>query len=147
MTGEIVTKTLRMGPACYHTLHLLPPMVAHDLNFFFEEGLHDEFGQRTHEIVLGGLAPFGFEKEVLPRAMFDKGMDIAMDVLPSTVLLAQQRGEDLYVISGWRNQQPGWLVAAPGISSVAELKGKRIAVRDHKSIQWRALCGALVRAG
>ncbi len=140
-------RKLRMGPACYHTLHLMPPMVAHELNFFFEEGLHDEYGQRAYELVPGGLAPFGFEKDVLPRAMFDKGMDIAMDVLPTTVLVAQQRGQDLYVIAGWRNQQSGWLVGRPEFTEVAQLKGKRIAVRDHKSIQWRALCGALVRAG
>jgi ABC-type nitrate/sulfonate/bicarbonate transport system substrate-binding protein len=142
-----LAKKLRIGPACYHTLHLLPPMVAHDMNFFYEEGLHDEFGQRTYEIVPGGLSPFGSETATLPRAMFDKGMDIAMDVLPTTVLLEQQRGGDLYIIAGWRNQQPGWLVSRPDINSVEELKGKRVAVRDFRSIQWRALCGALVRAG
>src|SRR5579872_3229148 len=142
-----MAKKLRIGPACYHTLHLLPPMVAHDMNFFYEEGLHDEYGQRTYEIVPGGLSPFGWEKETLTRAMFDKGMDIAMDVLPTTVLLAQQRGEDIYVIAGWRNQQPGWLVARPDITELGQLKGKRVAVRDFKSIQWRALCSALTRAG
>ena len=140
-------KMLRMGPACYHTLHLLPPAVAHDMNFFYEEGLHDDYGQRTYELVTGGLAPFGHEMDVLPRAMFDKGMDIAMDVLPATVLLARQRGHDLYIIAGWRNQQPAWLVARPEIKEVAQLKGKRIAVRDYRSIQWRALCGALGTGG
>src|SRR5579864_6331450 len=106
-----MSRILRIGPACYHTLHLLPPMVAHDMNFFYEEGLHDESGNRTYEIVPGGLSPFGWEKETLPRAMFDKGMDIAMDVLPLTVLLAQQKGFDPHIIAGWRNQQTGWLVA------------------------------------
>ncbi len=142
-----MAKKLRMGPACYHTLHMMPPMVAHEMNFFFEEGLHDEHGQRSYEIVPGGLAPFGFEKEVLPRAMFDKGMDIAMDVLPTTVMLAQRRGADLYIIAGWRNQSGGWLVGAPEIKEAAQLKGKRVGVRDLKSIQWRDLCGALVRPG
>src|SRR5581483_10949823 len=144
---QTVSRKLRIGPACYHTLHLLPPMVAHDMNFFYEEGLHDEYGNRAYEIVFGGLSPFGSEKETLPRAMFDKGMDIAMDVLPTTVLLAQQRGLDLYIIAGWRNQQPSWLVGAPDIKEPGQLKGKRIAIRDKGSIQWRGLCGALVRAG
>ncbi|MBV8084905.1 MAG: ABC transporter substrate-binding protein [Chloroflexi bacterium] len=142
-----MSRKLRIGPACYHTLHLLPPMVAHDMNFFYEEGLHDEFGNRSYELVTGGLSPFGWEKETLPRAMFDKGMDIAMDVLPTTVLLARQHGQDIYIIAGWRNQQPSWLVGAPDIKEPRQLKGKRIAVRDQGSIQWRALCGALVRAG
>jgi ABC-type nitrate/sulfonate/bicarbonate transport system substrate-binding protein len=142
-----LARKLRIGPACYHTLHLLPPMVAHDMNFFYEEGLHDEYGQRTYELVTGGLSPFGSEKETLPRAMFDKGMDIAMDVLPTTVLLAQQRGQDIYIIAGWRNQQPSWLVGNSSITEPGQLKGKRVAVRDQGSIQWRALCGALKRAG
>lgn len=142
-----MSKILRIGPACYHVLHLLPPMVAHDMNFFMEEGLHDEHGNRTYEIVPGGLSPFGSETATLPRAMFDKGMDIAMDVLPTTVLLAQQAGQDLYIIAGWRNQQPGWLIARSDITEMAQLKGKKIAVRDFRSIQWRALCGALARAG
>src|SRR5205823_13539454 len=114
---------------------------------FYEDCLHDEQGKRTYELVPGGLAPFGWEKETLPRAMFDKGMDIAMDVLPTTVLLAQQHGQDIYIIAGWRNQQPSWLVGSAAITEISQLKGKKIAVRDQGSIQWRALCGALVRGG
>jgi hypothetical protein len=30
---------LRIAPACYHVLHLLPVISAHEMNFFYDEGL------------------------------------------------------------------------------------------------------------
>ena len=63
-----------MGPACYHVLHLVPPAVADQMNFFFDEGLHDDDGRPTYELVPDSHAPFMFERETLaslgmPRQM------------------------------------------------------------------------------
>jgi hypothetical protein len=30
---------LRIGPTCYHTLHIVPIMAAHEMNFLYDEGL------------------------------------------------------------------------------------------------------------
>ena len=33
---------LRMAPTCYHVLHLMPVMAAHEMNYFYDEGLRDQ---------------------------------------------------------------------------------------------------------
>ena len=30
---------LRIAPTCYHVLHQVPVMTAHEMNFFYDEGL------------------------------------------------------------------------------------------------------------
>ena len=44
---------LRMAPTCYHVLHLMPIMAAHEMNYFYEEGLRDQYG-------LKGIAVSGY---------------------------------------------------------------------------------------
>jgi ABC-type nitrate/sulfonate/bicarbonate transport system substrate-binding protein len=49
--------------------------------------------------------------------------------IPS-VLIQSSRGEDLHIVSGWRFvPQTDWY-ARPGINSFADLKGKKIGIRD-----------------
>ena len=40
-----MARKLRFGPACYHVLHMIPIQVAHEMNFFYDDGLRDEDGQ------------------------------------------------------------------------------------------------------
>ena len=35
---------LRMAPTCYHVLHLMPVMAAHEMNYFYDEGLRTADG-------------------------------------------------------------------------------------------------------
>lgn len=142
-----MAQKLRIGPACYHVLHLIPPMVAHEMNFFYDEGLHDGDGRPSYELVPGGLSPFTFEKETLAQAMKERDMDIAMDVHPSTVVYLHSRGHDLHIVAGWRNQQPSLLVAAPPIRRLTELRGKRVGVIDYMDNLALALSPWLLRAG
>src|SRR5579884_3047130 len=69
---RMFTDRLRMGPACYHVLHVLPPMVAHEMNFYVDEGLVDRNGRPCYDLVTGGLAPYGTEKVALAQAMKEK---------------------------------------------------------------------------
>ena len=94
-----MAKKLRFGPACYHVLHLIPIQIAHDMNFFCDEGLRDEDGKPNYEIVRGGMAPFMFEKETLAQRMKEQDIDIAMDVKPSTVAYLQKQGHELYIVA------------------------------------------------
>lgn len=79
---------IRIAPACYHVLHLIPAMAAHEMNFFTEEGLHDTDGFPNYEILAGGLVPFGLEKLGLSQAMKEKSIDIALDVMSPTVFFS-----------------------------------------------------------
>jgi ABC-type nitrate/sulfonate/bicarbonate transport system substrate-binding protein len=121
---------IRIGPACYHALHMTVLMVAHEMNFFFDEGLQDDAGREHYELVPDGLAPFGFERTTLAQAMKDKEVHIATDVQPRTALYLSGQGEDCCVIAGWRNNRGRTLVAKREIQSLTGLRGKRIGISD-----------------
>ena len=142
-----MSRLLRVGPACYHVLHLFPPMVAHEMNFFYDEGLHDAEGEPTYELVPWGLAPFTFEKETLAQTMLERDMDVAMDVHPATVAYLYSRGHDLHIIAGWRNQQPTFVVGAAGLHSFTDLRGKRVGTIDYGDNLVLALSPWLLRSG
>ncbi len=142
-----MARKLIIAPACYHVLHLIPIRVADEMNFFIDEGLQDEEGNPSYEIITGGLAPFTFETETLGQAMKECGIDVAMDVHPSTVAHQSRRGHDLFIVAGWRNQQANHLVAGKPISMLADLKGKRVGVIDFKDNLFLILAPWLRRAG
>ncbi|HEX6512872.1 MAG TPA: ABC transporter substrate-binding protein [Chloroflexota bacterium] len=138
---------LRMGPACYHVLHILPPMVAHEMNFFVDEGLVDRNGRPAYDILPGGLSPFNAEKTSLAQSMKEKGAHIAMDVKPSSVVYLNRRGANLRIIAGWRNQQPNWVMGKPEIRSLAELRGQLVGLKDFGNIRYWALAYRIQQAG
>ena len=142
-----MARKFRFGPACYHVLHMIPIQVAHDMNFFYDEGLRDEDGLPNYEIVPGGLAPFMFEKETLAQRMKEQSIDIAMDVKPSTVSYLQAQGHDLRIVAGWRNQADNHLISQPDIKRIEDLRGRRIGVIDLDDILVTQLRPWLKRAG
>jgi ABC-type nitrate/sulfonate/bicarbonate transport system substrate-binding protein len=123
-------RPLRVGPACYHALHLTILSTAHEMNFLYDEGLQDGAGREHYEIVPHGLAPFGFEKTTLAQAMKDKEVDIATDVQPRTALYLSSQGEDCCVIAGWRNNRGRTLVAKREVRTLKDLRGQRIGISD-----------------
>ncbi|HTE84836.1 MAG TPA: ABC transporter substrate-binding protein [Dehalococcoidia bacterium] len=127
-------RILRLGPACYHVLHMIPPTVAHEMGFFFDEGLHDDDGRPSYELVPDSHAPFMFEREALGQTMKERGIDICMDVKPSTVAYMRQHGHDVYIIAGWRNQSPHYVMGSNTVRSIRDLAGKRIGVIDPTDI-------------
>jgi ABC-type nitrate/sulfonate/bicarbonate transport system substrate-binding protein len=128
---------LVIAPTCYHVLHLIPVMVAHEMNFFCEEGLTTEGGLRAYEIQRQSLVPFGLEKLGLSQAMKERSVDIALDVQSRTAFFQRARGADLYIVAGWRNQHVNVWVGAPEIKSLKDLKGKRVGIGDpNGNRQW-----------
>lgn len=142
-----MAKILRMGPSCYHVLHLVPPTVAHEMNYFYDEGLHDDDGDPTYELVSHSHAPFMFEQLTLGQTMKERGIDVSMDVKPSTVAALQQQGHELYIIAGWRNQQAHFVVGAKGISSLKDIKGKRVGIIDVDDVLQIVLAYYLKKEG
>lgn len=138
---------LRIAPTCYHVLHLVPVMAAHEMNFFFDEGLNTPDGTLAYEIPTQAMVPFGLEKLGISQAMKERSVDIALDVQSRTVFFQRARGADLYIIAGWRNQHTNVWVAPPHIKSLAELKGKRVGISDFNSIRHWAIQIQLKKAG
>jgi hypothetical protein len=85
-------------------VHLIPVMSAHEMGFFYDEGLKTEDGLPAYTILRQAMAPFGLEKMGISQAMKEQSVDIALDVQSRTVFFQRARGADLYIISGWRNQ-------------------------------------------
>jgi ABC-type nitrate/sulfonate/bicarbonate transport system substrate-binding protein len=138
---------LRIAPTCYHMLHQVPVMTAHEMNFFYDEGLKDKDGSPAYEILRDSMVPFGLEKLGISQAMKEKSVDIALDVQSRTVFFQRGRGADLYIIAGWRNQHTNVWVAPPHIKSLSELKGKRVGISDFNSIRHWAIQIQLKKAG
>ena len=114
---------LRIAPTCYHMLHQVPVMTAHEMNFFYDEGLVTAHGTLGYEILSESMVPFGLEKLGISQAMKEKAVDIALDVQSRTVFYQRARGADLYILCGWRNQHTNVWVAPPHIKSLQDLKG------------------------
>lgn len=140
-------RPLRIGPSCYHVLHLVPPTIADELNYFYDEGLRDEDGLETYEIVPDSHAPFMFEKQTLWQTMKERGIDVTMDVKPSTVAFLQQQGKGLRVIAGWRNQMAFYVVGRSGVSTLRDLVGKRVGIIDPDDILVTMLTYWLIQEG
>ena len=138
---------LRIAPTCYHMLHQVPVRTAHEMNFFYDEGLKSAEGSYGYELLTDSMVPFGLEKLGISQAMKEKSVDIALDVQSRTVFYQRARGADLYIIAGWRNQHTNVWVGPPHIKSLAELKGKRVGISDYNSIRHWAIQIQLKKAG
>ena len=122
---------LRVGNACWHAFHIQHAFLCLEAGFFAQEGI-------DAEIVHAKINPKGFEASrpdgerydeigTVLRDMVAFGIDIIPDVHVRTPFAERVLGNDeVRIIGGWRNQFRGTLVAAPGIKSFAELRGKRI---------------------
>ena len=139
--------TLRMAPTCYHVLHLIPVMVAHEMNYFCDEGLRTESGQPAYHIGLESMVPFGLEKLGIAQAMKEKAVDIALDVQTRTMFFQRSKGADIYIIAGWRNQHIHVWMAAPDVKSIADLKGKPVGISDFGSNKHWAISLWLRKSG
>jgi ABC-type nitrate/sulfonate/bicarbonate transport system substrate-binding protein len=138
---------LRIAPTCYHVLHQMPVMAAHEMNFFYDEGLKTADGSLAYQIVRDPMVPFGLEKLGISQAMKEKSVDIALDVQSRTIFYQRSRGADVYIIAGWRNQHTATWMGPPHIKSLADLKGKRVGISDFNSIRHWGIQVQLRKAG
>ena len=129
---------LRIAPTCYHVLHQVPVMTAHEMNFFYDEGLKTADGSFGYEILTDSMVPFGLEKLGISQAMKEKSVDIALDVQSRTVFYQRARGADLYIISGWRNQHTNVWVGAAAYQVAA---GPERQARRHQRLQQHSPLG------
>ena len=129
---------LRIAPTCYHVLHQVPVMAAHEMNYLYDEGLKTAYGSLAYEISHDSMVPFGLEKLAISQAMKEKSVDIALDVQSRTVFYQRARGADLYIIAGWRNQHTNRLGCAAAYQISTGSKGQ---ARGHQRLQQHSPLG------
>ena len=122
---------LRVGNACWHAFHVQHAAVALEAGFFAQEGIdveivHAKINPQAIESSRPGGERYD-EVGTVVRDMIAFGIDIIPDVHVRTPFAERALGNDeVRIIGGWRSQFRGSLVAAPGIESLQDLRGKRI---------------------
>ena len=87
---------LRIAPTCYHMLHQVPVRAAHEMNYFYDEGLKTADGSLAYELLTDSMVPFGLEKLGISQAMKEKSVDIALDVQSRTIFYQRARRRSLH---------------------------------------------------
>ena len=134
-------RPLRIAPSHYHVGHIVPSMIAKEMSFFEEEGLEE------YEIVGGGIIPALAEKIALRRAMKEKSIDIVPDAKPLSVFSLRDKGEDIYIIGCWRNRQNACFIGGKSVKNLADLRGKKIGIRDLGGISYTLLSTNMRKVG
>ena len=122
---------LRVGNACWHAFHVQHAAVALEAGFFAQEGIDvDIVHAKINPKAISSSRPGGErydEVGTVVRDMVAYGIDIIPDVHVRTPFAERVLGNDeVRIIGGWRSQLRGTLMAAPGIASIQDLRGKRI---------------------
>ena len=120
-----IDQPLVIANSCYHTGHERSWLAAEELGFVREEGLENYVYQR------GGLIPGEWEPYALGRQMWERGVDVATAVNIGAAIQQRARGEDVYIVGGWRVQSAPRLIGGKGITRVDQLKGTRAIIRER----------------
>lgn len=109
----------------YHTGHERSWLAADEQGFVREEGLE------RHVYLRGGLIPAEWEAQALGRVMWERGVDISPSVNVWSAVTQRARGEDVYIVAGWRVQSAAKLIGAKGITRPEQLRGARSIIRER----------------
>lgn len=120
-----------------HLFHIVAPIVARARGYFDEEG--------------AGECEFfcsGSDAETI-KGMRDGRYHIGLDPKPFLLCGAKAEGADLFIVGGWLNSPAYAFIAAKGrgMSSLADLQGKKISVREPDGIDTRFARALFRRAG
>ena len=126
----------------YHVGHLRSIQAAEDQGFFREEGFTGYHNERS------GLIPGPLEREGLALVMKERGVDIATAVNIQSAIIQRARGNDVYVVGGWRyGNTTSNLFGAKDMTSLEQLRGRKIGLRERGGMQHRFMAASLRRAG
>lgn len=127
--------------SCYHVGHERSVRVADEQGFFKEEGLE------RYVIDRGGLVPAEWEAQALGRQMWERGVDIATAVIVRSAILQRARGEDVYIVGGWRIQLAAKLIGVKGLTRPEQLRGGRSITREKGGLLHAGIVAALRAVG
>jgi len=110
---------------------------AEEQGFVKEEGLDDYVYEP------GGLIPAKYEADALGLQMWERGVDIVTAVNVWSAIIQRARGEDVYIVGGWRTLLAPKLIGAKGITSPEQLKGAKSITRDTAGMGFVGVVNAL----
>jgi NitT/TauT family transport system substrate-binding protein len=111
----------------HHLFHIVSPIVARARGYFDQEGV--------------GECEFfcsGSDAETI-KGMREGRYHIGLDPKPFLLCGAKAQGADLFIVGGWLNSPAYAFIAAKGkgIRTLADLKGKKVSVREPDGIDTR----------
>ena len=111
----------------HHLFHIVSPIVARARGYFDQEGV--------------GECDFfcsGSDAETI-KGMREGRYHIGLDPKPFLLCGAKAQGADLFIVGGWLNSPAYGFIAAKGrgIRTLADLKGKKVSVREPDGIDTR----------
>ena len=138
---SIAGQRLLIANSNYHVGQQVAIYVAREQHYFAEEGLAEfDYDGR-------GLIPTLMEKDGLGLAMTEHGVDIATAVDVSAAIYQRSIGADVYIVGGWRYDPDLKWYCRKDISSIAQLKGCRLGVREKDGLVHRFVANVLRHAG
>jgi len=136
-----VDQPIVIAQSGYHVGHQRSWRPAEEQGFVKEEGLERYIYEP------GGLIPAKFEAEALGLQMWERGVDIVTAVNVWSAIIQRSRGEDVYIVGGWRTLLAPKLIGAKGITRPQQLKGARSIVRDTAGMGFQGVVSALQTFG
>jgi hypothetical protein len=122
------TFPLRLAAGHRHYDHRLGPFLAKERGYFSAEGIEDV------SIVATG------EDDHTVAAMLAGEIDIGLDISPAKIIEANLAGADFRIIGSMQNGVRQVLTSKPEITSIEQLRGRRIHVVEQGSgVDWHPL--------
>lgn len=128
MTGTTFNQPLRIAAGHKHYDHRLGPFLALERGYFADEGMGVEWIRATGE------------DDYTVEGMLAGEIDVGLDISPAKIIDAHLAGHDLCIIGSMQNGVRQVLTSLPEITSVAELRGRRIhVVEQGTGVDWHPL--------
>ena len=110
--------SIRLATGHAHAFHRISTLAAIDNGYFRAEGLDDIELKATGECSL------------TVRSLTRGDIDFGLDVGSGLIIEENSKGEKLYIIAGMINQLDQTLIGVPDVTSIADLKGKKIGIGE-----------------
>jgi ABC-type nitrate/sulfonate/bicarbonate transport system substrate-binding protein len=114
-----MAKKIILATGHKHAFHRVSGLSAIENGYFREEGLPEI------ELIASG------EDSLTVEGLKSGAIDFGLDVKPGLVLEAKTKGEQLYIIGGMLNQFPSTFIGTPDLKSVADLRGRKIGIKEE----------------
>lgn len=128
-----MAKKIVLATGHKHAFHRVSGLAAIENGYFRDEGLPEI------ELIASG------EDSLTIEGLKSKNIDFGIDVKPVSILEVNSKGEAIYIIGAMLDKFPSTLIGTPDIKSIADLKGKKIGVKEEGGSRERPWIRMLLR--